>query len=137
MNDYLCGRRSAERQGQKEEEDQRKALHREDIDRPWAEVIDEGGIVRHVGGEGEIGFQEMVDDQRGGLVADGNAEHDEWGFPPRLFWAPFQNDGNVKCRGDDHEVLEEEMDKRKLRRADAEGGCDERLCGGGESPKIS
>jgi hypothetical protein len=72
-----------------------------------------------MGGEGEIGFQEMVDDQRGGLVADGNAEHDDGGFPPRLLGAPFHNEGNVKRGCDDDEVLEEEMDERKFRRADA------------------
>jgi hypothetical protein len=84
MRGILGDRRSPPRQGENQEKDQREALHGEEIHRPWAEVIDERGIVRHMGGEGEIGFQEMVDDQRGGLVADGNAEHDDGGFPPRL-----------------------------------------------------
>lgn len=81
--------------------------------------------------------QEMVDDQRGGLVADGNREHNERGFPPRLYRSPFQNQWNVKCGGDDDKVLEEEMDERKFRWAYAECGRDKRLRGGGESPKIS
>ncbi len=64
-------------QGEEQEKNQREALHGEKIDRPWTEVVDERGIMWNVGCECEVGFQEIIDDQRGGLVADGNHQHDD------------------------------------------------------------
>ena len=46
---------------EEQEKNQREALHGEQVNRPWAEVIDERGIVRNVGDEGKIGFQNRID----------------------------------------------------------------------------
>ena len=99
-------------------------LHGKEVEGPCSEVVDEGGVFRGAGGEGEVGFEDGIDEKGDALVGDGDAEDLEWGFPPRCGGSPFKHEGDEKGGGDDGEVLGEEMDEGQGGRADGDGGCE-------------
>ena len=126
----------SEWQAEQQVEHECERLHGEEVERPWAEVVDEGGVIRGAGGEREVGFQDGVHEKGEALVDDGYAENLEGRFPPGALWPPFQNQGDIERGRHDGEVLDEEVDVGERRRADGDGGGDERLDGGGEPPEV-
>ena len=60
-------------------------------------------------GEGKVGAQKRVNNQRENVVGNRYGEDFKGCFPKGCLRSPFQNDGYVKGCSDDREVLDEEV----------------------------